>query len=99
MARTLKTRTLSPDEAVRIASSVAPELPPATLPSVSAQPVPDKPGMLSVRLMESSLTALARAARDQGVTQRQVVAKALAAAGVTIAQADLEDRPAPRRRV
>lgn len=54
--------------------------------------------MLSVRLTEATLEALAAYAIDHGTTQRQVIAEALAARGVRVAPRDLKDRPQPRRR-
>jgi len=96
----LKSRASSPAEIVRIASSVAPELPPARMPAAPPpEPAePDKPAMLSVRLMDSTITAVARAAKERGITQRQLIARALAAEGIQVAPADMEDRAPPRRR-
>jgi hypothetical protein len=54
--------------------------------------------MLSVRMMETTLEALAGYALDHGTTQRRVIAEALAKYGVRVAACDLEDRPLPRRR-
>jgi hypothetical protein len=81
---------ITPDEMLRIAGSAAPPQPPA----VSA----DKTAMLSVRMTESTLEALAAHALEQGTTQRRVIAEALAKHGVSVAARDLEDRPLPRRR-
>ena len=54
--------------------------------------------MLSVRLTEATLEALADYAHQQGTTQRRVIAEALASRGIHVAARDLEDRPPPRRR-
>jgi len=51
-----------------------------------------------VRFRQSSIRALAAAARERGQTQKQVIAHALKAAGVPVAAADLEDRT-PRRQL
>jgi hypothetical protein len=97
---------IAPREALRVASQVAPRQPPAVAP-VPAEPQPqprqpapppDRSAMLSMRFRESTLESLAVAARRQGLTQKQLVARALASAGVEVAPADAEDRPPPRRR-
>ena len=95
---------IGPREALRVASQVAPHQPPAEAP-VPAEPQPrqpapppDRSAMLSMRFRESTLESLAVAARRQGLTQKQLVARALASAGVEVAPADAEDRPPPRRR-
>lgn len=85
---------LSPEEMLRVAGSAAPEQPPAV-----AQAQRDgKSAMLSVRLTEATLEALASHALRRATTQRRVIAQALAAHGVKVAARDLEDRPQPRRR-
>jgi hypothetical protein len=56
----------------------------------------EKAAMLSVRMPEATLEALAAHALEQGTTQRRVVAEALAKQGVRVAARDLEDLP--RRR-
>ncbi len=79
---------------MRVASAAAPFQPSAIgLPEAS-----DKSAMLSVRLTETTLEALANFAIERGTTQRRVIAEALAAHGVIVAARDLEDRPPPRRR-
>lgn len=85
---------LSPDEMLRVAGSAAPDQPPA----VGDAGGPGKSAMLSVRLTEATLEALASHALQRGTTQRRVIAEALAASGVKVAARDLEDRPQPRRR-
>jgi hypothetical protein len=81
----------SAGEALRIAAVQAPLLPPtrATL--------EDRPTTLNLRLRNSTVTAITTIARERGLTQKQLVCRALAAAGVAVAAADLEDRT-PRRR-
>jgi hypothetical protein len=81
---------ITPDEMLRVAGSAAPLQPPA----VGA----DKAAMLSVRMTETTLEALAAHALEQGTTQRRIIAEALAKHGVRVAARDLEDRPLPRRR-
>jgi hypothetical protein len=53
--------------------------------------------MVNVKMTEESAIALAQQAKAQGITQKQLVCRALQAAGVTIDPMDLEDRT-PRRR-
>ena len=85
---------LSPDEMLRVAGSAAPEQPPAIAHVAGA----GKAAMLSVRLTEATLEALAGYALEHDTTQRRVIAEALAAKGIKVAARDLEDRPQPRRR-
>ncbi len=89
--KTLKPRT-SPAEALAIVSAAAPSLPPARMPAVS-----DKATSMTLRMREVTIAALTATARERGLTIKQVVAQALADAGVAVAPADLEDRT-PRRR-
>jgi len=84
----------SPDEMLRIAGAAAPQQPSAVAQTNGA----DKSAMLSVRLTEATLDALADYALQQGTTQRRVIAEALASRGIQVAGRDLEDRPLPRRR-
>ena len=74
--------------------SAAPQQPPA----VASRERADKSAMLSVRMMEDTLEALAGYALDHGTTQRRIIAEALAKHGVRVSARDLEDRPQPRRR-
>ena len=104
-SKTLKPRaaaaSMDPREALRVASEVAPHQPPAEAPVPARRsPAPplDRSAMLSMRFRESSLESLARVARARGLTQKQLVARALAETGVEIAPEDAEDRPPPRRR-
>ena len=91
---TRKPPTASPDEMLRIAGAAAPQQPSAIMPEENS----DRAAMLSVRLMEATLDALASYALQHGTTQRRVIAEALAARGIHVAARDLEDRPPPRRR-
>lgn len=84
----------SPDEMLRIAGAAAPQQPSAIAQNDGA----DKSAMLSVRLTEATLEALADYALEQRTTQRRVIAEALAARGIQVAARDLADRPPPRRR-
>lgn len=80
------------EEALRIAAVEAPALPPARV-----EP-DDRPTTLNLRLRMSTVAALTARARAEGLTQKQVVCRALAASGIAVAPADLEDRT-PRRRL
>lgn len=85
---------LTPDEMLRAAGSAAPQQPPAVISAEGS----DKSAMLSVRLTEATLEALATYAQDHQTTQRRIIAEALASKGIMVAPRDLEDRPLPRRR-
>ncbi len=92
--KTLKPRPStrpSAGEALRIAAVQAPSLPPTR--AVLA----DRPTTLNLRLRSSTVAAITAVARERGLTQTQLVCQALAAAGIAVAAADLEDRT-PRRR-
>jgi hypothetical protein len=91
---TRMTPAITPDEMLRVAGSAAPQQPPA-IANVEGS---DKSAMLSVRMMEATLEALASYALGQRTTQRRVIAEALAKHGVRVAPRDLQDRPQPRRR-
>jgi hypothetical protein len=58
---------------------------------------PRRTVMVGIKLSEASAVALANKAVLAGVTQKQLIARALADAGVGIDPVDLEDRT-PRRR-
>lgn len=91
--RTLKPRTTARPtaaEALRIATVQAPSLPPTR--AVLA----DRSTTLNLRLRMSTVEAITAEARQRGLTQKQLVCQALAAAGVAITPSDLEDRT-PRR--
>ncbi|MFL5279920.1 MAG: hypothetical protein ACJ8AW_02705 [Rhodopila sp.] len=83
---------ITPDEMLRVAGSAAPKQPPAI------GNTNGKSAMLSVRMTEATLEALASYALSQGTTQRRIIAEALAKHGVRVAARDLENRPLPRRR-
>jgi hypothetical protein len=53
--------------------------------------------LVNVKMAEESAIALARKAAAEGVTQKQFICRALAAAGVPIDPLDLENRSPPRR--
>ena len=92
--KSLKSRTpsrLPAEEALRISAEQAPTLPPAQLPKADASTT------LNLRVRVSTITALAEKARASGLTQKQVICRALAEAGVDVAVNDLEDRT-PRRK-
>jgi len=54
--------------------------------------------LVNVKMAEESAIALAKQAAAEGITQKQFICRALAAAGVPVDPLDLEDRT-PRRRV
>jgi hypothetical protein len=92
--RTLKPRTTArptATEALRIATVQAPLLPP------TRAALADRSTTLNLRLRMSTVEAITAEARQRGLTQKQLVCQALAAAGVAITPSDLEDRT-PRRR-
>jgi hypothetical protein len=92
MKTPLKSRVrLSPDEAVRIAAEIAPNLPPTRLTN------DDKAQSFNTRLRASTIAAIEARARAQGATLKQVICRALSDAGIEVAPADLEDGT-PRRR-
>jgi len=53
----------------------------------------------NVKVDEALAIALAERAQVEGVTQKQVIMRALAAAGLPVNPLDLEDRTPRRRRV
>jgi hypothetical protein len=85
---------ITPGEILRVAGSAAPQQPPA----IASVEGGDKAAMLSVRMTEATLEALAARALKEGTTQRRIIAEALAKHGVRVAARDLEHRPLPRRR-
>jgi hypothetical protein len=91
MTKNLKPRRTEPDEALAIVTQLAPTLPPAQVPAE------DRATTLNMRLRASSIDAIAREARARGLTNKQLVCRALADSGVEVAPADLEDRTPKRR--
>lgn len=77
-------------EALRVAGEAARALPPAQVVDR------DRPTTLNLRMRWSTVTGLTQAAQERGLTIKQVVARALADAGLPVAAPDLEDRT-PRR--
>jgi hypothetical protein len=53
--------------------------------------------LINVKVSEALAVALAERAEAEGVTQKQIITRALAAAGLPVDALDLEDR-SPRRR-
>lgn len=101
MKAPLKPRRPSPEEALAIVSQAAPSQPPAkVVQAVMPEPADSKADprtTLNLRVRQSSIVAIEAAARERGLTLKQVVTQALQAAGVKVAPADLEDRT-PRRK-
>jgi hypothetical protein len=114
MKAPLKARRPSPDEALAIAATTAPQHPPTQitspppLPRAAEMPTPaavpaappphsDPATTLNLRVRMSTIDALIDVAKEKGLTMKQVVSHALKAAGVAVAEADLEDRT-PRRK-
>jgi hypothetical protein len=89
--KTLDRPTQSPDEAIRIAKATAPTLPPARL------PIEDRAAPFNMRLRLSSIASIEARARQDGVSLKLVVSRALEAYGIKMAATDLEDGT-PRRR-
>jgi hypothetical protein len=92
--KSLKSRTpsrLPAEEAVRISAEQAPTLPPAQLPKS------DLSTTLNLRVRVSTVMALAQKAKTSGLTQKQIICRALAEAGIEVAVKDLEDGT-PRRK-
>jgi hypothetical protein len=87
----LKPRRPSPAAALVIAQQAAPEQPPAVV------PIKDHPTTLNLRVRSTTVSALTTAARERGLTLKQIICQSLAAAGVSVDPADLENRT-PRRR-
>ena len=54
--------------------------------------------MVNVKVSEELAIALAERAEAEGITQKQVITRALAAAGLPVDPLDLEDRTPRRRR-
>ena len=101
MKAPLKNRRPSPEETLAIVSQAAPNQPPAkVVQAFQLEPVEGKADprtTLSLRVRQSTIAAIEAAAREQGLTLKQIVTQALQAVGVQVAPADLEDRT-PRRK-
>lgn len=101
MKAPLKPRRPSPEEALAIVSQAAPNQPPArmvqTLLPEPAEGRADPRTTLNLRVRQSTIIAIERAAQERGLTLKQVVTQALQARGVQVAPADLEDHT-PRRK-
>jgi hypothetical protein len=54
--------------------------------------------LINVKVSEDLAVALAERAEAEGITQKQVITRALAAAGLPVDPLDLEDRTPRRRR-
>jgi len=54
--------------------------------------------LINVKVDEALAIALVERAQAQGITQKQVIMRALAAAGLPVSPLDLEDRTPRRRR-
>lgn len=54
--------------------------------------------LINVKVSEELAIALAERAEAEGVTQKQIITRALAAAGLPVDPLDLEDRTTRRRR-
>jgi hypothetical protein len=82
----------TPAEALAVAAQTAPTQPPAQM------DVADRPTTLNLRFRETTISAITESAKARRLTIKQIVAQALAEAGISVAAADLEDRT-PRRGV
>jgi hypothetical protein len=109
MKAPLKARRPSPEEALAIATTTAPQQPPAQIVNQpiaadragegaqTTAPPPDPATTLNLRVRMSTINGIMDAAKERGLTMKQIVSHALRDAGIHVAQADLEDRT-PRRR-
>ncbi|MBV8093239.1 MAG: hypothetical protein JO110_08375 [Acetobacteraceae bacterium] len=90
----------SPAEMVALARAQDPSVPPAvTTPTVKAEPAPEEELVqLNVRIQRRLADQLADAAERERVSQRVIIARALAAVGFAVGEADLTDRIIRRRR-
>jgi hypothetical protein len=89
--KNLKPRTRpAPADVLVVAAQIAPTQPPAQIETL------DRPTTLNLRFRESSVGAITATAQARRLTIKQVIAQALADAGVALAAADMEDRT-PRR--
>lgn len=92
MARIIPARRRpSAEEAIQVAASHAPNLPPAQMKAL------DRSTTLNLRLRESSVEAITRHAKERGLTIKQLIMEGAKSLGIPIAAADLEDRT-PRRK-
>lgn len=90
--RALKSRARpSAEETLRAVFDHAPSLPPARMTS------PDRPTTLNLRMRQSTVAAIMAAAKERGMTMKQLISEAVRSFGVEVAAADLEDRT-PRRK-
>lgn len=92
-AKTIPARRdrVTAEESVQIAALQAPSHPPARIEAA------DKATTLNLRLRESTVAAITRAARERRLTIKQLIMQAAESHGIAVAPADLEDRT-PRRR-
>ncbi len=84
----LKPRAVRPSaaEAVKLSEEHEPSLPPAVGRSPLAAEA--RSTTLNLRMREGTIAALGRKAKAEGMTMKQIIAHALAAAGVEVAAAD-----------
>lgn len=94
MKAPLKSRRPSPLEALAIATTTAPQQPPAQIHSTQAA---DGATTLNLRVRRSTVAAIEAVAKSKGLTMKQVVCQALDVAGIGVAPSDLEDRTPKRR--
>jgi hypothetical protein len=91
--KNLKPRTRpAPADVLAVAAQTAPAQPPAQMETS------DRPTTLNLRFRETTIGAITETAKARRLTIKQIVAQALAEAGIAVAAADLEDRT-PRRGV
>ncbi len=76
----------------RVAADAGRSLPPAIVSAAS------RSVLINVKVGEPLAIALAERADAEGCTQKQIIMRALAAAGLPVDPADLEDRSRRRRR-
>jgi hypothetical protein len=85
--------THAPDAAVlrRVAAEAGRAVPPATVRPAR------RTVLVNIKVSEELADALAQRAEAEGITQKQVITRALAKAGLPVDSLDLQDR-SPRRR-
>ena len=92
MTKTIPARRRpSAEEALQVAASHAPNLPPTQIEAS------DRPTTLNLRLRESTVDAITSHAKARGLTIKQLIMEGARSMGIPIAAADLENRT-PRRK-
>ena len=84
----------------RVAAEAGRSVPPAIVqPAGRPAPPERRTVLINVKVSYDLAVAVAERAAAEGITQKQVITRALEAAGLPVDQLDLEDRTPQRRRV